>query len=71
MSSEAAVDVVALLRDKRISNLSGLTMDSRQVKPGDIFVAVSGIESHGLEYLSTAISAGASAVLWEDDAEWS
>ena len=43
--------------------LSGLTSDSRRLLPGDLFVALSGIGSHGLDYLDQAIEAGAVAVI--------
>ena len=48
--------------------VSGLTLDSRATKPGDLFVALAGARRHGLKYLGEAIHRGCAAVLWENDA---
>lgn len=45
--------------------ISGLALDSRRVNPGDLFLAVAGASSHGLNYLSEALGRGAVAVAWE------
>jgi UDP-N-acetylmuramoyl-L-alanyl-D-glutamate--2,6-diaminopimelate ligase len=42
-----------------------MTQDSRGVVPGSLFFALRGGTRHGLEFASSAVSAGASAVLWE------
>tara|TARA_R110002167_G_scaffold2165_5_gene10861 strand:+ start:32207 stop:33793 length:1587 start_codon:yes stop_codon:yes gene_type:complete len=41
--------------------------DSRDVQPGDLFVARGGAASHGAEYINAAIQKGAVAVLQEAD----
>jgi UDP-N-acetylmuramoyl-L-alanyl-D-glutamate--2,6-diaminopimelate ligase len=46
----------------------GLTLDSRQVKPGSLFLACSGTRQHGLAFARQAIAQGAAAILWEPDA---
>ena len=43
----------------------GMTLDSRAVKKGDLFVAVQGAISDGRAFINNAIDAGASAVLSE------
>lgn len=43
--------------------VKGLTLDSRQVEPGYVFVALEGHFEHGLAYAEAAISRGAIAVL--------
>ena len=50
--------------------VSGLAVDSRDIEPGFVFVALRGTRHHGLDYLRGALEAGARAVLWEpaDDA---
>lgn len=45
--------------------VSGITMDSRQVKPGFVFVAVKGTSVDGHEYIDQSIEKGASAILCE------
>lgn len=42
---------------------TGITFDSRQVKPGDIFVAIAGRQSDGHRFISTAIEKGAIAIV--------
>ncbi|MEM7377967.1 MAG: UDP-N-acetylmuramoyl-L-alanyl-D-glutamate--2,6-diaminopimelate ligase [Pseudomonadota bacterium] len=43
--------------------IGGLALDTRQIRAGDGFVALAGAQSHGLDYLEQAASAGAAAVV--------
>jgi len=43
--------------------VSGICFDSRQVKPGEVFVAIQGLESAGNAYQRQAIQAGAAAIV--------
>ncbi|PKM22798.1 MAG: UDP-N-acetylmuramoyl-L-alanyl-D-glutamate--2,6-diaminopimelate ligase [Gammaproteobacteria bacterium HGW-Gammaproteobacteria-14] len=45
--------------------VKGLSLDSRRVKEGDVFIALSGQQSDGRRYIDAAIHAGAVAVLAE------
>ncbi|TAL83376.1 MAG: UDP-N-acetylmuramoyl-L-alanyl-D-glutamate--2,6-diaminopimelate ligase [Rhodanobacter sp.] len=45
--------------------VSGLTLDSRRVRRGDAFFALSGTRSHGIEFAADAIRRGAQVVLAE------
>jgi UDP-N-acetylmuramoyl-L-alanyl-D-glutamate--2,6-diaminopimelate ligase len=45
--------------------LSGISADSRKVKPGDLFVAVPGTKADGLSFVPQALAAGAAAVMAE------
>jgi UDP-N-acetylmuramoyl-L-alanyl-D-glutamate--2,6-diaminopimelate ligase len=47
--------------------LSGVTLDSRQVHPGDLYVALPGSRVHGAEFCADAVAAGAVAVLTDPD----
>lgn len=42
-----------------------LTLDSRQVRPGSLFLAVPGLRHDGREHIAQAIEAGASAIAYE------
>ncbi len=42
-----------------------LTLDSRNVRPGDLFLAVPGINSDGRAHMSDALKRGAAAVAYE------
>ncbi len=44
-------------------DITGVSIDSRKVRPGDLFVAVKGTLTDGHEYISKAIEKGAAAVL--------
>ena len=46
-------------------DIKGICFDSRQVKPGFLFIAVKGTQSDGHEYISKAIGSGAVAVVCE------
>ncbi len=45
--------------------VSGLCLDSRAARAGDLFLACAGLRSHGIEYLDQALRAGVAAVAWE------
>lgn len=48
--------------------VSGLVLDSRDVQPGDAFVAIAGFGVHGLLFTQQARASGASAILFEPPA---
>jgi UDP-N-acetylmuramoyl-L-alanyl-D-glutamate--2,6-diaminopimelate ligase len=45
--------------------ITGLALDSRKVQPGDLFLAVAGSRTHGLQHARQALALGAAAVAWE------
>jgi len=47
----------------KLLEVSGLAIDSRQVKPGDLFVAIPGVKVDGHDYLEAALERGAGAAL--------
>jgi UDP-N-acetylmuramoyl-L-alanyl-D-glutamate--2,6-diaminopimelate ligase len=49
--------------------VTGLKLDSRLVEPGDLFVAIPGMESDGRNFIPDAINNGAVAVLYEANDE--
>jgi UDP-N-acetylmuramoyl-L-alanyl-D-glutamate--2,6-diaminopimelate ligase len=46
-------------------DVGGITADSRSIKPGDVFVAIAGGRSDGLNFVAPALAAGAVAVMAE------
>jgi UDP-N-acetylmuramoyl-L-alanyl-D-glutamate--2,6-diaminopimelate ligase len=44
------------------ATVTGITHDSRIVRPGDLYVALPGANTHGIEYLDQAMSNGAVAI---------
>ena len=57
----------ALLQDPGVPDVvaANLTLDSREVRSGDVFVAVPGSEQDGREFIAPALAKGAVAVLAE------
>ncbi|HSZ08472.1 MAG TPA: Mur ligase domain-containing protein, partial [Steroidobacteraceae bacterium] len=49
--------------------VSDLTLDSREVRPGSLFFALPGRTAHGLKFAAEAAARGAGVVLWEPGAE--
>ena len=60
---ELLAGLAPLPADDRV--ITGLTDDSRRVRRGDLFLAVQGLQRHGLEFLPAVRAAGAAAVAWE------
>src|SRR5258705_8226288 len=64
-----ALDEAKLLVERRgalPTTVTGITDDSRSVRPGDLFVAVRGSERDGHDYLEAAAKAGAAAAIVQD-----
>src|ERR1700694_4061500 len=47
------------------AEVTGIAHDSRRVKPGDLFFAVSGLREDGHLFVADALAAGAGAVAWD------
>ncbi len=56
----------ALIGEPGVGVLSGVSMDSAAVEPGDVFVAVPGLKVHGARFAAAAVAAGAVAVVTDD-----
>ena len=69
----SAVTHVAARRHRRVpandARVADLTLDSREVRAGSLFLALPGTQAHGLKFAAEAAARGASAVLWEPSAE--
>ncbi|ALV45486.1 UDP-N-acetylmuramoylalanyl-D-glutamate--2,6-diaminopimelate ligase [Arthrobacter alpinus] len=68
--ADLAALVGAMLSDPRSDakplQLRGVTLDSRAVCPGDLYVALPGARAHGAQFAAQAVAAGAVAVLTDD-----
>ncbi len=49
--------------------ISGLSADSRAVKPGYLFAALAGVKSDGARFVASAVANGAAAILASDTAD--
>lgn len=73
MSTRKLADLVDALRREGLLQqapaempaVSGVTADSREVKPGMVYIAVRGSQADGHQYLADAIRKGAAAVVLE------
>jgi UDP-N-acetylmuramoyl-L-alanyl-D-glutamate--2,6-diaminopimelate ligase len=45
--------------------ITGVTADSRSIKPGDVFIAIAGAKEDGLRFVPQAIASGAVAIIAE------
>ena len=61
---ELAWLLAGLVSAPRIA-VRGLSLDSRQLQPGDAFVALGGHSTHGLDHVAEAVARGALAILWD------
>ena len=61
--SEIVPDDVALPASARAIGISGLTADSRMVKPGFLFAALAGSRTDGARFIADALAKGAVAIL--------
>jgi UDP-N-acetylmuramoyl-L-alanyl-D-glutamate--2,6-diaminopimelate ligase len=47
-------------------SITGISLNSRTIEPGDLYVALPGASRHGADFAAQAIGAGAAAVLTDD-----
>lgn len=58
----AVAHVVGGVHSGADPHITGITHDSRNVQPGDLYVAIPGFTQHGIEFVGEAIARGAVAV---------
>jgi UDP-N-acetylmuramoyl-L-alanyl-D-glutamate--2,6-diaminopimelate ligase len=61
----AGVGTEPVASTKAKADITGISADSRSVKPGDLFVAVPGTKADGMQFAHDAVQRGAVAVLSE------
>jgi UDP-N-acetylmuramoyl-L-alanyl-D-glutamate--2,6-diaminopimelate ligase len=59
----SAVEAIREVRGRRDRTVESIRYDSRQVRPGDLFVAVNGRDDRGVEFVPAAIDAGAGVIV--------
>lgn len=47
--------------------ITGLSLDSRSITNGELFIAIKGESVNGIEFINNAIEQGAAAVVWESE----
>jgi len=69
MTFQQVLDGAEVLAHSGDPGVSGVEYDSRQVKPGSVFVAMKGESSDGNRFIDQAIAAGAAAVVTDSTGE--
>ena len=49
------------------TQITGITLSSQRTRPGDLYVALAGSRSHGMDFADQARAAGAVAILTDPD----
>ncbi len=60
-------DFLGDLEALRATRVTGITLSSQRVAPGDLYAALAGSRAHGIAYLPDALAAGAVAVLTDEE----
>lgn len=68
MLSEAGIQPLAITSTAEVT-VTGVSLDSRQVKPGHIFFAVKGTQTDGHNYIPKALELGAAVVIGTEPAD--
>jgi UDP-N-acetylmuramoyl-L-alanyl-D-glutamate--2,6-diaminopimelate ligase len=66
MFSSLVEDLSGLAARRGDTSVSGVASDSREVEPGDLFVAYRGFEADGHDFIDRALVSGAVAVVFDD-----
>jgi UDP-N-acetylmuramoyl-L-alanyl-D-glutamate--2,6-diaminopimelate ligase len=69
MTFQQLLEGAEILSQSGNPGISGIEYDSRQVKPGDVFVAMKGESSDGNKFIDKAIASGAVAVVSDSAGE--
>lgn len=59
------IQFIQLILPKNESDITGINIDSRQIKKGDMFIAMRGTQVDGHKYITTAEEQGATAIVCE------
>lgn len=58
---------ISVLKGNLKQTITGITQDSRQVKPGYLFAAIKGLSSDGAQFIPMALEKGAVAILCDNN----
>jgi UDP-N-acetylmuramoyl-L-alanyl-D-glutamate--2,6-diaminopimelate ligase len=67
LGSLLGVRLASVVSPNDLGCVTGVTLDSRVVAPGDLYVALPGTKVHGAAFCADAVAAGAVAVLTDPD----
>lgn len=67
MMLSALLQGIANISMEMDCEITSLTIDSREVKEGTLFIALRGTQQHGLDYAEAVVEQSAVAIIWEAD----
>ncbi|MEE9445938.1 MAG: UDP-N-acetylmuramoyl-L-alanyl-D-glutamate--2,6-diaminopimelate ligase [Cocleimonas sp.] len=67
MQLSLLLNQIADLSEGMDYDITSITLDSREVVAGTLFVALKGVQQHGMTYAKVAEDQGALAIIWEAD----
>jgi UDP-N-acetylmuramoyl-L-alanyl-D-glutamate--2,6-diaminopimelate ligase len=65
LTLSALLQGITELKPEADRSITGMSLDSREIRPGDLFLACAGRNHNGASFIDAAINRGAMAVLWE------
>ncbi|NNF95877.1 MAG: UDP-N-acetylmuramoyl-L-alanyl-D-glutamate--2,6-diaminopimelate ligase [Halobacteria archaeon] len=65
MTLSALLQGIIEIKPEADRTITGMSLDSREIHSGDLFLACTGLSVEGARFIDAAISNGAVAVLWE------
>jgi UDP-N-acetylmuramoyl-L-alanyl-D-glutamate--2,6-diaminopimelate ligase len=68
LTLSALLQGIVELKPEADRSITGMSLDSREIQPGDLFLACTGLNHNGASFIDAAINNGAVAVLWETQA---
>ena len=68
LTLSALLQGIIELKPEADRNITGMSLDSREIQSGDLFLACAGRTHNGASFIDAAINNGAVAVLWESQA---
>ena len=58
---------IAVVTPEQDCEITQLSIDSREVTQGTLFIALKGTQQHGIDYAKAVAKQGAAAIIWESD----
>lgn len=68
LTLSALLQGIIEIKSEADRTITGMSLDSREIQPGDLFLACTGLSVDGATFIDAAINNGAVAVLWETQA---
>lgn len=60
------IEHIVAIKGKKDIDVTGVSIDSRQIEPGNMFIAIKGSQADGHRFIPQAVSSGATTVVCED-----